>query len=143
MAGSVHRAVWLLAVAFMALNLCPFLTAVGPLSGSIQAGAGLDFRAMAWLTLLPMGPMGLMGVGAWCTPAVLRRWGTRSTVVGALSVLALGCAMRLAGVHGRCWSSLPPCAARAWRWCRARCLVPSRVNCPAMLRPSWSCIRRR
>ena len=92
-----RRAVWLLAVAFTALNLRPFLTAIGPLSGPIQAGAGLDLSAMAWLTLLPMG---LMGVGAWCAPAVLRRWGARSTVAGALMVLALGCLLRWAGLQG-------------------------------------------
>ena len=95
--ASPSKAMWLLAVAFTALNLRPFLTAIGPLSGPIQADTGLDLGAMAWLTLLPMG---LMGVGAWCAPAALRRWGARSTVAGALKVLALGCLLRWAGLQG-------------------------------------------
>jgi CP family cyanate transporter-like MFS transporter len=96
-AAAPSRVVWLLAVAFTALNLRPFLTAIGPLSGPIQADTGLGLDAMAWLTLLPMG---LMGVGAWCAPAVLRWRGARATVAGALAVLALGCLLRWAGADG-------------------------------------------
>ncbi|NMM91108.1 hypothetical protein B2J88_43525, partial [Rhodococcus sp. SRB_17] len=42
-----------------ALNLRPFLTAVGPLAHDIAAATGLDVRGMAWLTLRPMLLMGL------------------------------------------------------------------------------------
>ena len=84
---------WLLTVVLVTLNLRPFLTAVGPLTPAIQAHTGLSLQALAWITLLPMA---LMGVGTWFAPAVLRRLGARFTLALALTLLALGCALRLA-----------------------------------------------
>jgi CP family cyanate transporter-like MFS transporter len=90
-------ALWPAVVVLTALNLRPFLTAVGSLSGDIRAASGLDLRAMAWLTLLPML---LMGAGAWFAPASLQRWGARRTVAAGLLLLALGSVLRLAGGWG-------------------------------------------
>jgi len=83
---------WLATVVLVTLNLRPFLTAVGPLTPAIQAHTGLSLQALAWLTLLPMA---LMGAGTWLAPAVLHRVGARSTLTLALTLLALGCALRL------------------------------------------------
>ena len=87
----------MLAVAVLtALNLRPFLTAIGPLAQDIAAATGLDLRGMAWLMLLPML---LMGLGAWCGPALQQRPGARRVLLGAMALLALGSALR-AGVPG-------------------------------------------
>ena len=84
---------WLATVVLVTLNLRPFLTAIGPLTPTIQAHTGLGLQALAWLTLLPMA---LMGAGTWLAPALLPRLGTRPTLALALTLLALGCALRLA-----------------------------------------------
>ena len=86
-----RQGLWLAVVVLTALNLRPFLTAIGPLANEISAATGLDLRGMAWLTLLPML---LMGLGAWCGPALQQRLGARRVLLGALAVLALGSALR-------------------------------------------------
>lgn len=85
---------WLTTVVLVTLNLRPFLTAVGPLTPAIQAHTGMGLQALAWLTLLPMA---LIGAGTWLTPAVQNRLGVRPTMLLALALIALGCALRLAG----------------------------------------------
>ena len=86
-----RQGLWLAVVVLTALNLRPFLTAIGPLASDIADATGLDLRGMAWLTLLPML---LMGVGAWCGPALQQRLGARRVLLGALCVLAAGSALR-------------------------------------------------
>ena len=86
-----QQALLLTAVVLAALNLRPFLTAIGPLAGAIAADTGLDLRGIAWLTLLPML---LMGLGAWAGPVVQQWLGARRLILSALSVLAAGCALR-------------------------------------------------
>lgn len=90
-APAARQGLWLAVVVLTALNLRPFLTAVGPLAHDIAAATGLDLRGMAWLTLLPML---LMGLGAWCGPALQQRLGARRVLLGALAVLAAGSALR-------------------------------------------------
>ena len=85
------RAAWLAAVVLIGLNLRPFLTGIGPLATSIRSSTGLDYRGMAWLTLLPLL---LMGAAAFLAPAVLRALGARRTVLGSLVLLGLGSALR-------------------------------------------------
>lgn len=87
----MHPSLWLAVVVVTALNLRPFLTAIGPLAHDIAAATGLDLRGMAWLTLLPML---LMGLGAWCGPALQQRMGARHVLLDALAVLATGSALR-------------------------------------------------
>ena len=84
-------ALWLAVVVLTALNLRPFLSAIGPLTNDIAAATGLDLRGMAWLTLLPML---LMGLGAFFGPALQQRLGARRVVLGALAMLAAGSALR-------------------------------------------------
>lgn len=85
---------WTATVVLVTINLRPFLTAVGPLVPTIQADIGMSLQTIAWLTLLPMV---LMGAGTWFAPAVLQRLGARSAMTLALLLIALGCALRLAG----------------------------------------------
>ncbi len=89
---------WALAAIVLAgLNLRPFLTGIGPLAPVIRAGTGLDYRGMAWLTLLPMV---LIGVGACLAPA-MRRWlGERRAVLLALALVGVGSLLRLAWPGG-------------------------------------------
>lgn len=100
---------WLAVVVLTGMNLRPFLTAVGPLGPPIQAATGLGLAALSWLTLLPMG---LMGVGALLAPGTLRRWGARRVVATSLLLIALGCALRLAaGSGGMLLASAAVCGA--------------------------------
>ena len=82
---------WLAVVVLIGLNLRPFLTGIGPVVASIRSSTGLDYRGIAWLTLLPML---LMGVAAFFAPSLLRAVGGRVTVLGALVLLGLGSALR-------------------------------------------------
>ena len=86
-----RQGLWLAVVVLTALNLRPFLSAIGPLTNDIAAATGLDLRGMAWLTLLPML---LMGLGAFFAPALQQRLGARWVVLGGLAVLAAGSALR-------------------------------------------------
>ena len=87
-----RHGLWLAVVLITALNLRPFLTASGPLTQDISAATWLNLRGMAWLTLLPML---LMGLGAWCGPALQQMLGARRVLLGALAVLAAGSALRV------------------------------------------------
>lgn len=89
---------WALAAIVLAgLNLRPFLTGIGPLAPVIRNSTGLDYRGMAWLTLLPMV---LIGVGACLAPA-MRRWlGERRAVLLALALVGIGSLLRLAWPGG-------------------------------------------
>ncbi|GAB2456212.1 MAG: cyanate transporter [Comamonas sp.] len=88
---------WLAVVVLTGMNLRPFLTAIGPLGPPIQSATGMGLTAMSWLTLLPMG---LMGVGALLAPGTLRRWGARRVVGVSMLLIALGCALRIVAGAG-------------------------------------------
>ncbi|WP_257545434.1 cyanate transporter [Sphingopyxis sp. DBS4] len=87
----------LAAIALIGLNLRPFLTGIGPLTGAIGAATGLGLQDMALLTLLPML---LMGIGAFAGPLLQRRIAPRRLVVLALALLALGSFLRLFAASG-------------------------------------------
>ena len=89
--AATQHGLWLAVVVLTALNLRPFLSAIGPLANDIGAATGLDLRGIAWLTLLPML---LMGLGAFFAPALQQRLGARWVVLGGLAVLAAGSALR-------------------------------------------------
>ena len=93
-APALSPLLWLATVVLITLNLRPFLTAIGPLGTQIQAATGMGLATLSWMTLLPMA---LMGAGAWLAPAALRRFGPRRTIVGALALIGLGCALRWVG----------------------------------------------
>lgn len=76
-----------LLVVLVGLNLRPFLTATGPLAGSIQMATGMNLQGTALLTLVPMG---LMGVFAFAGPSVQAALGARRVVVAAFAAMAVG-----------------------------------------------------
>jgi MFS transporter, CP family, cyanate transporter len=81
----------LVLVMLIGINLRPFLTAIGPLAGQIDARLALGMDNLAWVTLLPLL---LIGVGVLFTPALLRRASPRQLLGAALLLLALGSALR-------------------------------------------------
>lgn len=88
---------WLATVVLVTLNLRPFLTAIGPLTPTLQAHTGMGLQALSGLTLLPIA---LMGIGTWLTPAIQRHLGARALLGLALWLLMLGCAWRLVAASG-------------------------------------------
>ena len=93
----VSQGAWLAVVVLIGLNLRPFLTGIGPLVASIRGSTGLDYRGIAWLTLLPIL---LMGVAAFFAPSLLRVLGARVAILGALVLLGLGSALRGVATSG-------------------------------------------
>lgn len=71
----------LVLVILIALNLRPFLTAIGPLAPRIDARLALGVDTLAWVTLLPLW---LIGVGVLLTPALLGHTGPRPLLGAAL-----------------------------------------------------------
>lgn len=91
-AARMQSILWLSLVIFVGLNLRPFITATGPLVHQIAEGTGLNFKGLAWLTLLPMF---FMGAVAFLLPGIRRSLSARHIMLAALGVLFLGCAFRL------------------------------------------------
>ncbi|WP_348626713.1 hypothetical protein [Ensifer sp. 1H6] len=87
----------LILVLLVAVNLRPFLTAPGPVLSEIVAETGMGYGSLALLTLLPMM---LMGVGAFVSPSLQARIGTRRGILIALLVLAAGSLLRLVAPGG-------------------------------------------
>ncbi|MGY3932793.1 cyanate transport protein CynX [Aeromonas encheleia] len=81
----------LVLVMLIGINLRPFLTAIGPLAGRIDARLALGMDNLAWVTLLPLL---LIGVGVLFTPTLLRLTSPRRLLAAALLLLALGSALR-------------------------------------------------
>ena len=91
-AGTARAQIALVAtVALVGLNLRPFIAAVGPLAGPIQAESGLGLQGVALLTLVPMF---LMGVVAFVGPALQNALGARRAVLLSLMAISIGCAAR-------------------------------------------------
>ncbi|MFM5294339.1 MFS transporter [Aeromonas veronii] len=86
----------LVLVILTGLNLRPFLTAIGPLSGEIGRALSLGMDTLAWLTLLPLW---LIGIGVLLTPS-LRRRASACQLLGAALLLGIGSAMRFDAQSG-------------------------------------------
>ncbi|MGN5012827.1 cyanate transporter [Aeromonas veronii] len=87
----------LVLVILIGLNLRPFLTAIGPLSGEIGRTLSLGMDTLAWLTLLPLW---LIGIGVLLTPR-LRSLAGATTLLGlALLLLTAGSALRFDAQSG-------------------------------------------
>lgn len=87
----------LLLVVLVGLNLRPFITGPGPVMEMIRFSTGLSYVGMSLITLLPFL---LMGVGAFVSPHLQARWGTRRGLLTALALLMLGSALRLVVPNG-------------------------------------------
>ncbi|QXB28351.1 cyanate transporter [Aeromonas sp. FDAARGOS 1405] len=87
----------LVLVILTGLNLRPFLTAIGPLSGEIGRALSLGMDTLAWLTLLPLW---LIGIGVLLTPSLRRRASACQLLGLALLLLGIGSAMRFDAQSG-------------------------------------------
>ncbi|HHP5403836.1 TPA: cyanate transporter [Aeromonas veronii] len=87
----------LVLVILIGLNLRPFLTAIGPLSGEIGRALSLGMDTLAWLTLLPLW---LIGIGVLLTPSLRRRASAGQLLGLALLLLGIGSAMRFDAKSG-------------------------------------------
>lgn len=87
----------LVLVILIGLNLRPFLTAIGPLSGEIGRALSLGMDTLAWLTLLPLW---LIGIGVLLTPSLRRHASARQLLGAALLLLGIGSAIRFDAQSG-------------------------------------------
>lgn len=108
MQANAHRAtvVEVACVALIALNMRPFLAGPGPVLGQIGRDVGLS---AAWLSLLTLGPMALIGLGALAAPWIQRRTGFRPAIVMALALIVAGCAVRIVPSGGVLIASAAVC----------------------------------
>lgn len=92
-----HRSMLVITVAFVGLNLRPFMTSIGPVIHQIRHSTGLSLQGVALLTLVPML---LMGIIAFIAPAIQNLLGERKAILSALMLIALGCALRFVVPNG-------------------------------------------
>jgi CP family cyanate transporter-like MFS transporter len=81
----------IIAIAAIAFNLRPPISAVGPLISEIRADTGLSNTLLGMLTTLPILSFGLLSV---FTPLFTRRLGTEGTMAMALGILTAGTLLR-------------------------------------------------
>ena len=87
-----RRALLLLSIILISLNLRPAITAVGPLIDEIRSDTGLSNTSIGLLTTLPILAFGFFSV---LTPLFTRKLGTEGTMTLALSILTLGILIRV------------------------------------------------
>jgi MFS transporter, CP family, cyanate transporter len=92
--GPGNRSVVLLAAAMLllAMNLRPAAAAIGPLIHRIRHDTGLSATGAGVLVTLPVLCFGAL---APLAPPLARRFGARTTIIGALAVLVVGLLVRL------------------------------------------------
>ena len=86
------RALLLLGVILVAVNLRPVMTATGPLIGEIRADTGLDAAAAGLIAALPVLCFGLFSA---FVPRFGRRFGLEEVLMVAMLALAAGILLRL------------------------------------------------
>ena len=86
-----YRSLLVAGIVFIALNLRPALTGVGPLIGDIRQDTGLSNAALGLLTTLPLLAFGVISA---LTPLVTRRLGLERTLAAALLLLTAGILLR-------------------------------------------------
>lgn len=80
-------------ILLVAVNLRPALASVGPLVGDIRLSTGLSNSQVGLLTTLPLIAFGVIST---LTPLFTRRFGMGGTLLGAMALLAVGAAIRMA-----------------------------------------------
>ncbi|SHF50035.1 MFS transporter, CP family, cyanate transporter [Salegentibacter echinorum] len=92
-------AIWLLTgILFIAINLRPALSSIGPLVDAIKHSLQLSETLLGLLTTLPLLAFGVIST---ITPLFTKRFGIGKTLMGALILLSLGIFIRsTAGVFG-------------------------------------------
>ena len=87
-----RKTLLILAIAVIAFNLRPSISAVGPLISEIRLDTGLPNSLLGMLTTLPVLAFGLLSV---FTPLLTRRFGTEGTMSLALLILTAGIMLRV------------------------------------------------
>jgi len=82
----------ILAIAAIAFNLRPPISAVGPLISEIRLDTGLSNTLLGMLTTLPVLAFGVFSV---FTPLLTKRFGTEGTMTIALLILSAGTLLRV------------------------------------------------
>ncbi len=87
-----RKTLLILAIAMIAFNLRPPISAVGPLISEIRLDTGLSNTLLGMLTTLPVLSFGLFSV---FTPLFTKRFGTEGTMALALLILTAGTLLRV------------------------------------------------
>lgn len=87
-----RKTLLILAIAVIAFNLRPSISAVGPLISEIRLDTGLPNSLLGMLTTLPVLAFGLLSV---FTPLLTKRFGTEGTMFLALLILTAGILLRV------------------------------------------------
>ncbi len=96
--NKASRTLLLVGVLFVAINLRPALSSIGPLVDMIRADVGLSETLLGLLTTLPLIAFGIVST---ITPLFTKRFGIGNTLLSALILLALGIIIRsLGGIFG-------------------------------------------
>ncbi|WP_417197693.1 CynX/NimT family MFS transporter [Bizionia sp.] len=87
--------IWLLVgILFIAVNLRPALSSIGPLIDMIRQDVGLSETLLGLLTTLPLIAFGVVST---ITPLFTKRYGIGNTLLGSLILLAVGIIIRSNG----------------------------------------------
>lgn len=81
-------------ILFIAVNLRPALSSLGPLVGMIRESTGLSNTYLGLLTTLPLIAFGILST---LTPLFTRKYGIEKTLSGALILLTIGIFLRALG----------------------------------------------
>lgn len=87
-----RKTLLIIAIAVIAFNLRPSISAVGPLISEIRLDTGLPNSLLGMLTTLPVLAFGLLSV---FTPLLTKRFGTEGTMFLALLILTAGILLRV------------------------------------------------
>ncbi|TDU40101.1 CP family cyanate transporter-like MFS transporter [Gelidibacter sediminis] len=96
--NKASRTLLLIGVLFVAINLRPALSSIGPLVDLISQDFGLSDTLLGLLTTIPLIAFGIVST---ITPLFTKRFGIGNTLLAALILLTLGIVIRsIAGVFG-------------------------------------------
>ncbi|MCX7549630.1 CynX/NimT family MFS transporter [Xanthomarina sp. F2636L] len=92
--NKTSRILLLVGILFIAVNLRPALSSIGPLIDMIREDVGLSDTLLGLLTTLPLIAFGIVST---ITPLFTKRFGIGNTLLGSLILLALGIIIRSVG----------------------------------------------
>lgn len=92
--SSMQSLLLILGIIFIAFNLRPAITSVGPLIGTIRADFDISNGVAGMITTLPLLAFALFSIIA---PIIGKRWGNEATIFVSLLVLLIGSLIRSSG----------------------------------------------
>lgn len=92
--NKASRTLLLVGILFVAINLRPALSSIGPLIDMIRQDVGLSDTLLGLLTTLPLIAFGIVST---ITPLFTKRFGIGNTLLGALILLSTGIIIRSLG----------------------------------------------